>query len=184
MNIYEVPFSMMADAGAAAPLACTDVPPLSSPETVALAGGGAGLQDARWHRCSQACSQPSRQRSSRYAALWQSHCAVAPGDTAGIPGRAPSTGDPSVHRPLSRAGWQARGSYAHAGSAEGIVAHSRSLVMHVAVHKTARVTCSGWPSRTHPAFRAGRVRPGRGVVPPEWEECGGHQAGAKAGLAE
>jgi hypothetical protein len=178
----------MADAGASAPLACTDVPLVSPPETVALAGGRAALRDARRHRCPQARSQPggqaSWQRSSRYAALRQPHCVVPPG-RCGRDSR-PRT----VHRrpacpqavPPGRPA--SPGSYARAGSAEGAVSHSLRLVMHVAVHKTARVPCSGWPGRVCLAFRAGRVRPGRGVVPPEWEECGGHQAGAEACLAE
>ena len=178
----------MADAGAAALPACTDVPQLSPPETVALAGGRAALLDARRHRCTQARSQPGGQPAGSHhpdMSLCGSLTVQSrPADAAGIPGRAPSTGDPHVHRLFPPGRLASLGSYAHAGSAEGAVTHSLSLVMHVAVHKTARVPCSGWPGNACLAFRVRRVRPGRGAVPPEWEECGGHQAGAEACLAE
>ena len=179
---------MMADAGAAAPLACADVPPLGPPETAAFAGGRVALRDARRHRCPQARSQPggqaSWQRSSRYTASRQPHCAVPPGRYARDSRPRAVHRRPACPQAVPSGRLASPWGYAHAGSAEGAVAHSLSLVMHVAVHKTARVPCSGWPGHACLAFHSGRVRPRRGVVPPEWEECGGHQAGAEVCLAE
>jgi hypothetical protein len=179
---------MMADASAAPPPACADVPSPSPPETVPLAAGHDAPRDARQRRCPQARPRPRGQaswpRSSRYAALPEPYRVGPPGRCGTDFWLRPVHRRPARPQAVPPGRLESPRSYAHAGSADGAVAHSLRLVIHLAVHKRPRVPCRGWPGRARLPVRAEGVRSGRGVVPPEWEECGGHQAGAEARLAE
>jgi hypothetical protein len=175
---------MMADVSVAAPLACADAGPPSLREVVTRAG----RWDAPRRRCRQPDARPRRQarlpRSARYAAVREADRSVPPRCCGKYSWPRLSTGGGRVHRLFPRAGWKGPGGYTQTGSGGDAVLHSLSRLMHVATHKRPRVPCRGWPGHARRAVRAERVRSGRSPVPPEWEECSGHQAGAEARLAE